>query len=136
VKNSYSAVVLTLTCLLGLGISARAQDVDRVAVKVPFEFMAGGQTLPAGTYKVTRASDQAFPALIIRSSENSAFLLPMFFDGVSADHAELSFKHVGYKYFLSEVKTPAGGYAIRTPRPMTQVAQMKDQGAMSSSGTN
>jgi hypothetical protein len=60
----------------------------------------------------------------------------MFCDGVSADHAELSFKHVGDKYFLSEVKTLAGVYAIRTPRPMTQVAQMKDRGAMSSSGTN
>ena len=135
-KNSYSAVVLTLTCLLGLGISARAQDVDKVAVNVPFDFVAGGQTLPAGTYNITHASDQAFPALVIRSFDNSAFLLPMFFDGVSADHAELSFKHVGGKYFLSEVKTPAGVYAIRTPRPMTQVAQMKDQGAMSSSGTN
>ena len=135
-KNSYSAVVLTLTCLLGLGISARAQDVDKVAVKIPFEFVAGGQTLPAGTYNITRASDQAFPALVIRSSDNSAFLLPMFFDGVSADHAELRFQHVGGKYFLSEVKTPVGVYAVRTPRAMSQVAQMKDQGAMSSSGTN
>jgi hypothetical protein len=135
-KNSYSAVVLTLTCLLGLGISARAQNVDKVAVKIPFEFVAGGQTLPAGTYNVTRASDQAFPALVISSSDNSAFLLPMFFDEVSADHAELNFEHVGGKYFLSEVKTPAGVYAIRTPRAMTQVAQMKDHGTMSSSGTN
>jgi len=135
-KNSYSCVVLSLACLLGLGISARAQEVDKVAVKVPFDFVAGGQTLPAGTYNVTRASDQAFPALVIRSFDNSAFLLPVFFDGVSADHAELSFRHVGDKYFLSEVKTPAGVYAIRTPRAMTQVAQMKDHGAVSSSGAN
>jgi hypothetical protein len=135
-KKSHLAVVLTLTCLLGLGISARAQDVDKVAVKVPFEFVAGGQTLPAGTYNVTRASDQAFPALVMRSSDNSAFLLPMFFDGVSADHAELRFEHVGDKYFLSKIETPAGVYAVRTPRAMTQVAQMKDHGAMSSSGTN
>ena len=135
-KNSYSSVVLTLTCLLGLGISARAQDVDKVAVKVPFEFVAGGQTLPAGTYNVTRASDQAFPALVIRSSENSALLLPMFFDGVSADEAKLGFEHVGDKYFLSKIETPAGVYAIRTPRAMTQVAQMKDHGTGSSAGAN
>ena len=135
-KNSYSAVVLTLTCLLGLSISAHAQNVDKVAVKIPFEFVAGGQTLPAGTYNITRASDQAFPALVIRSSDNSAFLLPMFFDGVSADEAELGFEHVRDKYFLSKIETPAGVYAIRTPRAMTQVAQMKDHGTMSSSGTN
>ena len=135
-KNSFSAVVLTLTCLLGLGISARAQDVDKVVVNVPFEFVAGGQTLPAGTYGISRVSDQAYEALLIRSNDNRAFLLPMFFDGVSADHAELRFEHVGDKYFLSKIETPAGVYAVRTPRAMTQVAQMKDHGAVSSSGAN
>jgi hypothetical protein len=135
-KKLFSAVVLTVTCLLGFGISAHAQDVDKVAVNVPFEFVAGGQILPAGGYSVSPVSDQAFPVLVIRSYDSNAFLLPMFFDGVSADHAELRFEHVGGKYFLSEVKTPAGVYAIRTPRPMTQLAQMKDQGTMSSSGTN
>jgi hypothetical protein len=135
-KMSYLAAVLTLTCLLGLGISARAQAIDKVAVNVPFDFVAGGQTLSAGTYSVTRVSSGDPRSLVIRSFDNSALLLPLFFDGVSADHAELHFEHVGGKYFLSEVKTAAGVYAIRTPRPMTQVAQMKDQGAMSSSGTN
>ena len=135
-KKSLSAVVLTLTCLLGFGISARAQNLDKVVVNVPFEFVAGGQTLPAGGYSVSRVSDQAFPALVIRSHANNAFLLPLFFDGVSADHAGLRFEHVGDKYFLSEVKTPAGVYAIRTPRAMTQVAQMKDHDTGSPSGAN
>ncbi len=48
-KKSLFTVVLTMTCLLGLGISAHAQDASRVVVKVPFEFVAGGKTLPAGT---------------------------------------------------------------------------------------
>ena len=144
-KKSYSAVVLTLTCLLGLGISARAQSVDKVVVNVPFEFAAGGQTLPAGTYSVSHVSDQASPVLVIRSDDNSASLVPMFFDGVSADHAarrfvadhaELRFEHVGNKYFLSKIETPAGVYAIRTPRAMTQVAQTKDHGTGSSAGAN
>ena len=48
-KKSYLIAVLTLTCLLGLGISARAQDTEGVRVNIPFEFIAGGTTLPAGT---------------------------------------------------------------------------------------
>lgn len=135
-KKSYSAVVLTLTCLLGLSISAHAQDPEKIAVNVPFDFVAGSKTLPAGTYSVSRVSDHASPALVIRSYDNSAFLLPLFFDGVSADHAELRFEHVGDKYFLSKIETPVGVYAIRTPRAMTQVAQMKDHGTGSSSGAN
>jgi hypothetical protein len=135
-KKSLSAIVLTLTYLLGLGISARAQNTDKVTVNVPFEFVAAGQTLPAGRYSVSRVSDQALQALVIRSDDNSAVLLPMFFDGVSADHAELRFEHVGDNYFLSKIETPAGVYAVRTPRAMTQVAQMKDHGTVSSSGAN
>jgi len=135
-KNSSLTVVLTLTCLLGLGISARAQDVDKVAVNVPFDFVAGGETLPAGAYSVSRVSSEASRALVIRNHDNSVFLLPMFFDGAFFDHAELSFEHVGDKYFLRKVETLGGVYAFRTPRAMTQVAQMKDHGTGSSSGTN
>ena len=43
-KNSYLAVVLTLSCLFGLGISARAQNAGKIAVNVPFDFVAGGET--------------------------------------------------------------------------------------------
>ena len=142
-KKSLLTVVLTLTCLLGLGISSRAQDIDKLAVNVPFDFVAGGETLPAGTYSVSRVSPEINRSLAIRNSENSVFVIPMFFDGspasvngVSADHAELSFEHVGDKYFLSKVQTLGGVYAIRTPRAMTQVAQMKDHGTASSSGAN
>ena len=34
-KKSLLTVVLPLTCLLGLGVSARAQEVDKLAVNVP-----------------------------------------------------------------------------------------------------
>ncbi len=74
-KTSYFAVVLTMTCLLGLGMSARAQDASGVVVKVPFEFVAGGKTLPAGTYSVGRLSPGIHPSLIIDSKDNGAFAL-------------------------------------------------------------
>ncbi len=94
------------------------------------------RTLPAGTYSVNRVSPEAHAGLIIRSYENGAFLLPMVFDGAPAEHAQLSFEHVGDKYFLSKVETPAGVYTIGTPRAVTKLAQMKEHEGMSSSGTN
>lgn len=142
-NKSFLTVVLTLTCLLGLGTSARAQDVDKLVVNVPFDFVAGGETLPAGTYSVSRVSPEANRTLVISSNNNSVFLLPMFFDDspvsvnqVSADHAELGFEHVGDKYFLSKVETLGGVYAIRTPRAMTQLAQIKDHSTGTPSGSN
>jgi len=127
-----------MTCLLGLGIGAHAQDAGRVVVKVPFEFVAGGKTLPAGTYTIGRLSPAIHPALIIDNKDTGAFaiVLPTVPDGDSAAQAELSFERVGDKVFLSKVGTPAGVYTILTPRAATKLAQMNDHGGTSSSGTN
>jgi len=76
-KKSYLTIALTLTVLFGAGINALAQDSDRVVVKVPFEFVAGTKTLPAGTYTIGRFSPGVSSALIIRSDGNGAFLLPI-----------------------------------------------------------
>jgi hypothetical protein len=135
-KTSYLTVVLTLTCLLGLGAVARAQGEGNVVVNVPFEFVAGGSTLPAGTYNISRVFSQTNQGLVIRSYDNSAFLLPIVSDGASVDRAKLAFEHVDGKYFLSKIETPAGIYTLGIPRAMTKLAQGKDHDAMSSSGTN
>jgi hypothetical protein len=135
-KNSYLIVVLTLTCLFGLGISARAQDAEGVRVTVPFEFIAGGTTLPAGTYTVGRVSLDASSSIVIRSYRRGAFALPMAVDGTAPKQLQLSFEHVGDAYFLSEVDTPAGVYTFALPPAMVALAQVKYQSTMSSSGTN
>jgi hypothetical protein len=135
-KKFYFIAVLTLTCAFGLGISARAQDADGVVVEVPFEFVAGGKTLPAGAYTVSRVFPESQPGLVIQSYDNSAFLLPIIFDGTGAKQATLAFNHVEDKYFLSKVETPIGTYTIGMPRAMTKVAQTKDRVTLSSSGTN
>jgi hypothetical protein len=134
-KKSYLTIVLTLTSLLGLGISARALDAGGVAVTVPFEFVvAGSKTMPAGTYSIERVSPDSRSGLIIRSYKNGALLLPVAVDGPFAEQAKLNFEHVGDKYFLSKVATPAGVYTIETPGRITKLAKSKDHGTASSSG--
>jgi hypothetical protein len=134
-KKSYFVAVLTLTCLLGFGGTSRAQDASRIVVRVPFDFVAGGATLPANLYSVARVSDSQ-RSLVIRSDDKGALLLPFVFDGAAADQAKLAFQHVGDMHFLSRIETPAGVYTLGKPRVMTKVAQTTDHGTMSSSGTN
>jgi hypothetical protein len=69
-KKSYLTAVLMLTCLLGLGVSARAQDADAVVASVPFEFVAGGATLPAGEYTVSRVNPGVNQELGLRPYED------------------------------------------------------------------
>jgi len=135
-KTSYFSVVLTLICVLGLGISANAKDVGEVVVNVPFEFVAGAKILPAGTYSISRVAPELYPGLIISSYGDSAVVLPIAFDGVPAEQPKLSFEHVADKYFLSKVETPVGVYTIARPQAMTKVAKMKGNGTTSSSGVN
>ena len=139
-NKSYLTAVLTLTCLLGSGVTARAQDTEGVRVNVPFEFVAGGETLPAGTYTVGRLSPEPYSTIVITGNGHGALVLPSAIDGPRAEQPKLSFEHVGDKYFLSEVDTPGGNYTLALPRRMVALAQDKDQGKdqgiMSSGGTN
>jgi hypothetical protein len=54
-KKQYLAILFALICVLGLGLSARAQEEDTVITKVPFDFVAGGKVLPAGKYTLGRS---------------------------------------------------------------------------------
>ncbi len=135
-NKSHLLVALTLACVVGLGISASAQDTEGVIVKVPFEFVAGGKTMPADTYSIGRISSEGGPALAIRSYNNGALLLPVAVNGDLAGHAQLRFEHVGDRYFLKTIETPGGVYTIATPRAITTLAQAKAHSTSSSSGTN
>jgi hypothetical protein len=131
----YVVAVLTLTFLLGFGVKAHAQDTE-ISVTVPFEFVAGGQLLPAGKYIVGRNSDDAHSGIVIRGNNNVALMLPVVVDGTPAYQPKLSFVHVGGENFLSTVEAPQGIYTFRTPRAMTILAQKKDQSSVSPAGGN
>ena len=136
-KKQYLSVLFTLICVLGLRLGAHAQAEDTVIAKVPYDFVAGGVVLPAGTYRVSRLDTAGSRELEISSYEAraSVFLLPTLFDDFQTGHAQLNFEHVGNKYFLSAVETPIGTYAITIPRSAIKLAQMQQQGS-SSSGNN
>jgi hypothetical protein len=137
-KKQYSTVLFALICVLGLGLGARAQDEDTVVANVPYDFVAGGEVLPAGTYRVSRVNTGGSRELLISSYETGAsvFLIPTVFADAPAEHAQLSLQPVGGKYFLSKIQTPNGVYTIAIPRSATKVAQMEKHEGTSASGSN
>jgi hypothetical protein len=133
-KKSYLTAVLMLTCLLGVGVSARAQDADAVVVSVPFEFVAGGATLPAGDYRVSRLNPTVNRELAISSyNRGTAYLLPLAFDNGPSNQPTLSFEHVGGKYFLSRIKTPSGVYTMPASREMVMLGKANSPSPSTSS---
>jgi hypothetical protein len=137
-KKSYLTAVLMLMCLLSVGVSARAQDADAVVVSVPFEFVAGGATLPAGEYRVSRINPGINRELAISGyNKGSAFLLPLTFDDVAAASGQptLSFEHVGGKYFLSGIKTLSGVYTMPASREMVMLGKATSPSPSTSSAS-
>lgn len=136
-KKQYLTVLFTLICVLGLGLGARAQEEDTVVTKLPFDFVAGGKVLPAGTYRVNRVdSATGSRTLQISSFETGAsvFLNPNLFDDVRSDKAQLHFEHLGNSYFLSAIETPIGTYTIDIPPAAIKLAQTQPQGGSDSGG--
>jgi hypothetical protein len=132
----YLTAVLMFTCILGVGVSARALDTDAVVVSVPFEFVVGGATLPAGDYKVSRVNPDINRELAIRGYEKgNVFVLPVAFDDGPANQPTLSFEHVGGKYFLSRIKTPSGVYTMPASREMVLLGKANSPGPSTSSAS-
>lgn len=139
-KKWYVTLLFASVCVLGLGRNAHAQELeDAIVVKVPHEFIVGGLALPAGTYRVSRIdSARGSRQLKISNYETrtSVLLLPTVFDETQGGHAHLSFVHLGNDYFLSSIETSIGTYVTSIPRSAVTLAQTKDHGTVSASGTN
>ena len=101
------ARILLATALFGLGLAAQAEIRPEVSVTVPFNFVANGKTLPAGTYKVGRLSGDRLGAQLIRNLDKNVavFLNPVEAETTYTKTPVVSFKQVGNQFFLSSIQT-------------------------------
>jgi len=86
--------------------SVRAQNAGDLAVTIPFEFSAGGKTLPAGDYYVRRSFDSA--RVVIRlEAKNGSESIYLATHGVEQlpmqNQSKLVFNKYGNQFFLSQV---------------------------------
>ncbi len=135
-KKVYVIALIAFVCLGGIGISAHAQDTEGVVVQVPFEFIAGGSTMPAGKYTIGRLSPDSSSSLVIRGYGNGALVLPIVVAGPYTEQPTLSFVEIGGKHVLRQVKMAAGVYTLALPRSMVAMAAVKNQATSPAGGTN
>ena len=91
-----------MTIALGTAVAtAHGQSSGSVRANVPFEFVVGSRTLPAGEYTV-RSINQDALKIASKDANDSAIRLSRVSDG-ETDHAKLVFHRYGERYFLAEV---------------------------------
>ena len=137
-KQQLASVLLIITGLFGLAAGAKAQTRREVIVKIPYDFVAGGRTLPAGTYTVSRLSDDRLAGLSIVSYEqrSGVLVLANHFENRPADDTKIRFEHVGDVYYLSSIETLDGVYTLPLPRSALLLANSTHSNGMSASGTH
>lgn len=110
--------LLSLLFIMGSAQAVSAQGAGRVAVDVPFDFVAGGEFLPSGRYTISPATRDNAKMLLIQSEDKRVSAL-VSTSAINVDketaRARLAFKQYGERYFLTEVWTPGatGGRAVR-----------------------
>jgi hypothetical protein len=131
--KKYTKILVALTFLLGLGVGANAQTHAEIAVTLPFEFVVGKTTLPAGKYIVKRISEQPFDVLMITSDANgtSVFVKPIEMENASVFKPTVSFRAVGEQHYLTEIQTADYVYNFHVSRAVTLAAAAKPNGTVS-----
>ena len=140
-KTTYVRILSAFLGLAAFAAATRALEIDQIIVNVPYEFVAGGKTLPAGTYRVKRANDHDTRVLAITSFENrqGVLLLSSDISPTRDDKPALSFDVIGNQHFLSRIETGEHIFTIPVSTKPAQVIAMKKQttpSASSSSGSN
>jgi hypothetical protein len=115
--RKYARTLVAIAFFLGLTGAIKAEGQDGVIVNMPFEFVVGAKTLPAGTYTVRNSSNDRSGTLVISSQDQGTamFVLPYVSESAVTSKPELSFDQVGGHYFLSTVQTPETVYRIHVP---------------------
>ncbi len=104
-KYATRFLMLTLT-LLPMLAAAQIQDDSRLKAQVPFDFMIGSKTIPAGQV-ILQPAAPGVSALAMRNVEARVSLLanPTRVDTRKpAATSELVFHKYGHRYFLAEIK--------------------------------
>ncbi len=104
IKGFTMVTLILAIALMTAVVSANAQSATVLVAEVPFEFVVGDQTLPAGEYRIKPSALSSTLAIQSADSGKTAMRLT---NGTEPSRrnkiAKLVFHRYGQRYFLAEV---------------------------------
>jgi hypothetical protein len=130
------AFVTATLFVLSIIVAAQvAQAEQPMLVNIPFEFVAGTVTLPAGEYRIQKLDRNSGVLLINRMDPNASVMVVTFAAQAKELQSEskLVFNRYDNRYFLSQVWTAGsirGRQLSKTPqeKELAQVARLETKG--------
>jgi hypothetical protein len=126
-RKDHMKYLISLLLILGSWASASADSRHTVVATVPFDFVVGGQTLPAGTYCISQIFSDGTSLLSVQRTDGRAdgYIFRVVTDPGSghADHVEprMLFEHTGSTYFLTTIISDDRSYNFARQRPSAGV---------------
>lgn len=120
---TFKVLVLSSLFVVMAGLIVYAEVEPRVIANIPFAFIVGKKTLPAGDYTIDRPDSNDPNVLLIRNANNHVALFTNAESVQSRqmpNRSELVFNRIGDKYFLSKVWVSGDDIGCEIPKPRAE----------------
>jgi hypothetical protein len=132
-KKHFVGILTAVFSMAAFAMATQAQAAtsDQLVVKVPYEFVVGGKTLPAGTYRVSRVSFANEGELLLNNVEEhvGVLLSASEWAAASANQPALQFQQIAGQHFLSGIKTAEHVFTIPVSKSAVLEAMKSQQGS-------
>jgi hypothetical protein len=132
-SRRWMLIALVATLAISVG-NAQTSHRSALSVKVPFEFVVGNQTFPAGTYKFqslnSAPSNATIDYLVVRSMDGRLYqaIVADVFGSEEPSKPRLVFTRSGDRAFLSEVweSGKQAGWGLQSRNDDTQTVESEN----------
>lgn len=105
-KRSVASIIIFISLILVAATTASAQSAHRFEIDIPFQFILGGRTLPAGRYSVQRL-DPAKPHVLMLKNTSRGSSRVVITQRVESENpkvdSSLVFHRRGDKFYLFQI---------------------------------
>jgi hypothetical protein len=127
-KQAFGTLTMLTLLLTMTAISVSAQSERSKITNIPFDFIAGGKTLPAGDYTVEPNRRDSLNVWLLQSRDghvNALFTTGSVRASETQEKTKFVFHKYGDQYFLSQIWTIGGnsGRELTMPRLEREVAK-------------
>ena len=122
-KTVRNFVVLVVFAMALTGLSLAQDDTYRVTANIPFDFYAGDQQLPAGTYLFNVNCGDHSVTLRNHDTGRSYAVLARPGDGEGVGEAIVEFGVIGNTHMLADLKTASTGVNFSESKVLLASAQ-------------
>jgi hypothetical protein len=124
-KKQILNVVVTLVVIAALSIAGFAGLDRSVEANIPFDFMVGGEQLPAGKYTVETGAARSTVTVRNWKAKRAAGAISQNFEVRAGSKPQLVFHRYGNQYFLAKVITYSTGIELPKSKAEREAAKAK-----------